>query len=71
VFGFLASLLQALLVFFKFKERDELKQAGADAAEAETAKRVERMVRDGQEAAKKADKTPDFTTNDPNNRLRR
>jgi len=71
MFSAFAALIQFILALFRRVERKDMEEAGAARAEAETAKRVEKMVKDGQEAAKKADKSPEFTTNDPNNRLRR
>jgi len=70
MFALIGAVIQFILALFKEKQRGDIEDAGAAKAQAETAKRVEEMVREGQEAGKQADKSPEATKVDPNNRLR-
>jgi hypothetical protein len=70
MFSIIGAILQFILALFKEKQRGDIEDAGAAKAEADTAKRAENMVREGREAGKKADTSPDAVKIDPNNRLR-
>jgi hypothetical protein len=66
----IGAILSFILALFKEKQRGDIEDAGAAKAEADTARRAEEMVREGQDAGRQADKSPETIKVDPNNRLR-